>query len=172
MEELFKPLLYIDWRTMIITLCNFLILMFILKKFLYKPVKKVLDDRKTEIENIYNKANQTNEEAANLKTEYEEKLSVAKDTANTIVKEATQKAQLRSDEIISDAQDKASAYMERATAQMEQDKRKAVNEMKDSITDLALSAAQHVVSKELTQKDHEKLIEDFIENAGDIKWQS
>jgi F-type H+-transporting ATPase subunit b len=172
MEGIFKELLYIDWKSMIIILGNLLILTWIIKKFFYQPVKKVLDNRETEVASIYEKANQAKEEATNLKTEYEEKLSVAKETAANIIQEATKKAQMRSDEIVTEAQEKATSYLQRATEQIEQEKRKAINEMKNNIADLALCAAQQVLSKELSDSDHEKLIEDFIENAGDIKWQN
>lgn len=169
--ENFKELLYIDW-TLVATLCNFAILFFVLKKFLYKPVKKVLDDRQAEVEQIYAEANEKNQHASDLKAEYTKKLNAAKETANELIKDAAAKAQSRSDEIISEAQEKSAAMVKRVSAQLEQDKKKAVNEIKNEIADLAIGAASQVVGKELTAKDHEKLIEDFIENAGEIKWQN
>jgi len=132
----------------------------------------MLDQREKEVTDIYEEANSKNEAATSLKAEYEEKLSVAKETANEIVKTATVKAQSRSTEIVSDAQEKASTLIKRANEQIEKDKKKAVNEIKNEITDIALSAAEQVVNKELTKADHKKLVEDFIENAGDIKWQN
>lgn len=166
-----KELIYIDW-TIVFQLVNTLILFLVLKHFLYKPVKKILDAREEEVENIYKEANQKNENATSLKKEYEQKLAVAKETASDIVKTATQKAQTRSDEIVSEASLKAAGLLKRAETQIEQDRKKAINEIKNDITDLAISAAGKVISKELSKQDHEKLIENFIENAGDAKWQS
>lgn len=170
MQE-FKDIVYIDW-TIVFTIVNTLVLFFILKHFLYDKVKKVLNSRKTEVEQIYKEAEQKNAAAAELKTEYENKLSVAKETAGEIVREATSKAQLRGDEIVTEAQTKAAAMVDRANDQIVHDKKKAVNEIKNDIADLALSAAAQVVNKELTAADHRKLIEEFIENTGDVKWES
>lgn len=169
---IFKELLYIDWKTMLVILCNFIILYFILRKFLYTPVKKMLDSRQEEVEKIYGDADKKNKEATAFKTEYEEKLSVAKETATDIIKTATEKAKVRSNEIIDEAQEKSNSMIKRATEQIEQDKKKAVNQIKNEITDLAIGAAAQVVNKELSSADHEKLIEEFIENAGEIKWQN
>lgn len=172
MGNFFEQLVYIDIWTILATLLNFFILMFILKKFLYKPVKKMLDSRKNEVEQIYSEASDKNAAAAELKAEYENKLAVAKETANDIVKTATVKAQSRSNEIVDEAQAKASVLLQRASEQIEQDKKKVVNEIKNQITDMAIGAAEQVVGKELTSTDHKKLIEDFIENAGEVKWQN
>lgn len=168
--EGFKDLLYLDWTTVAIII-NFFILFFILKHFLYKPVKKVLEDRQKEVEEIYQAAEEKIGSATQMKAEYEEKLAQAKETAGEIMKTATQRAQLRSDEIVTQAQEKTAAMLQRANDQIEQDKKKAVNEIKNEIADMAIGAAKQVVSKELSVADHEKLIEDFIENAGEIKWQ-
>ncbi len=169
--EKFKELVYLDW-TPIAILCNFVILFFILKKFLYAPVKKILDAREEEVNQIYSSANEKNEAATSLKEEYEEKLAVAKETAGEIIKTATVKAQVRSDDMIAQAQEKSALLLKRASEQIEQDKKKAVNEIKNEIADLAIGAAAQVVNKELSSADHEKLIENFIENAGEIKWQN
>lgn len=168
---IYKEIVYIDW-TVVFTICNTLILFFVLKHFLYAKVKKVLDARKDEVEKIYSDADDKNKAAAELKADYEQKLAVAKETAGEIVKTATVKAQSRGTEIVTEAQQKAGTMLARATQQIEQDKKKALNEAKNDIADLALSAAAKVVAKDLTSADHRKLIEDFIENTGEIKWQS
>ncbi len=167
----YKDLLYLDW-TPIAILANLLILFLIVKHFLYQPIKKMLDARKSEVEGIYQDAEGKNEAATLLKTEYEEKLQVAKETANNIIGEATKNAQKRSDEIVSEASKKANDMLSRAEDQIQKEKKKAINEIKNDITDIALSAASEVVKKDLSVKDHEKLIEDFIKGAGDAKWQN
>ena len=167
----YKDLIYIDW-TLVFTICNTLILFLVLKHFFYNKVKKILDDRKDEVEKIYLDADTQNQTAIALKSSYEEKLAVAKETASEIVKDATVKAQARGEQILTEANQKASATVMRANEQIEQDKKKAINEIKNDITDLAMSAAARVVDKELNADDHRKLIEEFIDNTGDIKWQN
>ena len=168
---MFEDLLYVDWVTMVAVLANFIILFLILKYLLYGRIKKVLDARRDEVESIYDEAHRINEEAVLLKAEYEEKLSNAKETANEIVKTATSRGQSRFDELVSDAQEKSTTMVKRAEEQIEQDKKKAVNQIKNEITELAIGAASRVISKEMSGADHERLI-DFIENAGEVEWQN
>lgn len=160
----------IDWFTILATLINTLLLFLILKHFLYNPVKKMLDARKNEVEGTYKAADDANAQASKLKTEYEKQMETAKEQAGDIVKNATRKANERAEEIVSDAGLKANALMQRAEAEIDMEKKKAMSEIKDQITDIAFMAAEHVVKKELDDEADEKLIESFIENAGDIQW--
>lgn len=168
---IYKEIVYIDW-TVVFTVVNTLILFFVLKHFLYDKVKKVLDSRKAEVEQIYSDADAKNEAASAMKAEYELKLKEAKSTAADILSEAAAKAKTRSDEIVSDGHVKVTHMITQANSQIEQDKKKAVNEMRDEIAGLALCAASQVVERELDDAGHRKLIEDFIEKTGEIKWQN
>ncbi len=167
----YKDLVYIDWN-LIFTIGNTLILFFILKHFLYEKVKKVLNSREDEIQKIYDDANQANESAQSLKSNYEVQIATVKEQSAEIIKTATKKAQNRTDDMLSQAGEKASAMMLRAQSQIDIEKKKAVNEIKDEMADLAILAAEQVLKKEMNTADNEKLINDFIENAGDIKWQN
>lgn len=167
----YNDLVYVNW-TLIAQLLNFVILYFILKRFLYKPIKKMLDSREQEVKKAYDDAETASKEATELKSAYEEKLASAKEEAQEIVKTATKKAQSKSDEIIGEAQQKAVSMKQKAEEQIELEKKKALKEIKDDIADLAISAARQVVGHELEASGHERLVEDFIENAGDIKWQN
>lgn len=166
-----KELLYFDW-TPIAVLINLGVLYFIMKRFLYKPVKKMLDLRESEVKTTYEQAESAKQTAENLKVQYEEQIKTAKDQAGEIIKNATQKAISRGDEILADAAANAQNIINRTNEQIAAEKKKAINEIKDEIADIAISAASSVLKKELTQADHEKLINDFIENAGDAKWQN
>lgn len=167
----YKALVSLDW-TLIFMVCNTLVLFLILKHFFYEKVKKILNNREDEIKKIYDDANSASEKANALKENYEVQIATVKEQSDEIIKTATQKARLRTDNILTEAQDKASALLSRAEGQIEIEKKKAVNEIKDEMADLAISAAKQVLKKEINTDDNEKLINDFIENAGDIKWQS
>lgn len=164
-------MVYIDW-TIVFMICNTLVLFAVLKHFFYDKVKKVLNSRETEIQKIYDDANGANETAQSLKTNYEVQIATVKEQSAEIIKTATKKAQLRTDDILLQAGEKASALLLRAESQIEIEKKKAVNEIKDEMADLAILAAGQVLKKEMNTADNEKLINDFIENAGDIKWQN
>lgn len=165
-----QNLVYIDWTT-VFTIVNTLILFFVLKHFLYDKVKAVLNSRKTEVENMYEEAQSASDEAKKLKSEYEQQMQTVKEQASEILLNANKKAQKQADDIIAQAKGQAEAAIMRADSQIEAQKKKAVNEIKDEIADIALMAAGEVIEKELDEESHKKLINDFIENAGDIKWQ-
>ena len=161
----------IDWTT-IFTICNTLILFFVLKHFFYDKVKQVLNSREEEIQKIYSDANDANTSAQSLKVNYETQIATVKEQSAEIIKTANQKAQSRTGEMLEQAQEKATALLVRAEGQIEIEKKKAVNEIKDEMTDLAISAATQILKKNMDTTDNEKLVNDFIENAGDIKWQN
>lgn len=161
------PFLTIDPVTMIATLINTLILFLVLKHFLFKPVNKILDERKQNVEETYRQADEKLSEAARLESEYTEKLANAKEESAEIVKNATKRAQTRSDEIIAEAKKEASSLMVKANADIEKEKKRAVNQIKDEISDIALAVAEKVVEKEIDSKDHERLIESFISELGE-----
>lgn len=162
----YTPFLTIDPVTMIATLLNTLILFLVLKHFLFKPVNKILDERREKVEKTYKEADDKLTEASRLETEYTEKLANAKAESAEIVKNATKRAQLRSDEIIAEAKTDASGLIVKANADIEKEKKRAVNQIKDEISDIALMVAEKVVEKEISPKDHERLIENFISEFG------
>lgn len=160
--------LSIDPTSIVLVLCNTLILFLILKHFLFDKVNKVMEDRQNDIEGSYKRADEAEEKAQRLAAEYNEKLSAAKEESAELVKAATQKAQLRSDEIISDAKTEAKGIIDNANAEIEREKKIAVNQIKDEITEIALSAASAVVEKNISSDDNERLIESFIDSVGEV----
>ena len=157
----------IDLTTIVGSILNVLILFFVLKHFLFDKVNAVLDSRKTEVAKTYEDADAALSNAKQLESEYTEKLSAAKEESAEIVKNATKKAQSRSDEIIAEARDEARGIVDKANADVEKEKKRVVNQIKDEISDMALSIASRVVSKEIDGKTHEKLIESFIDEIGE-----
>lgn len=157
----------IDLTTILGTIINTLILFLVLRHFLFDKVNAVLDSRKNEVAKTYQDADAALSNAKQLESEYTEKLSAAKEESAEIVKNATKKAQSRSEEIISEAKDEARGIVDKANADIEKEKKRAVNQIKDEISDMALSIASRVVSKEIDGKTHEKLIESFIDEIGE-----
>lgn len=159
----YLPFVSIDTWTMIFTWANLLILFLLLKKFLFKPVNKILDERAEEIENSYKRAEETNDKAFSLKNEYEEKLLSAKNEADGIIKSAVETADRRSESIVNEANEKARHIMEKSQKQIEQDKQNAVNEARKDIASMAVDAAEKIIGKKLTDSDDEELISDIID---------
>ena len=157
----------VDVWTMIFTWVNMLLLFTVLKKFLFKPVMNILDQRDAEIKKIYDDANDANEKAVTLEKEYSEKMAQARDEAGEIIKQATLTAQKREKEIIESAHQQVAAMTRRAETQIAQERKKAYQEIKEEISDISVAIAGKMVGREITAADHEALISQFIENVGE-----
>ncbi len=161
------PFVSIDVWTIIMQWGNLLILLWLIKKFLFKPVMSVLEARENEIKTMYDEAEEARSTADELKTQYTAKLNNARDEADEIVKTAVKTAKNTSDEIISDAQDKATALIERANEKIEIERKSAINQAKNDLSDMALTIAGKVIERDINAADHSKMIDKFIEELGD-----
>ncbi len=161
------PFVTIDVWTIIFTWGNLLILFLLMKKFLFKPVRKMMLDRENEVKTMYDSAERSMSDAEDLKTEYESRLSSAKTEAEDIVKSATRSAALKSEEIIADAHTRAQEIIERADKQIEAERRNAENQLKNEVSDIALLVASKVIERELDEEKHRELIDGFIAEMGD-----
>ena len=159
------------WQ-LLFNLINLVIDYLILKKFIYQPVKKMFAQRQAEVEDTYKKADEANADATSLKQQYEQKMAGAREEADAIVRNATGRAQVRSDAMIAEARQNASEIIRRADEQAAIEKKQALNQVKNQIADLALQAAENVIRKELDADSHRKMIDDFIENVGEQQWQN
>lgn len=165
----FESMVGINPWTALFTFCNMIITFLLLKKFLFKPVKKMIDDRQKEIDDLYSDANNSKEEAAAIKAEYEKHLDEAKHERDEIIKAATVRAAKREQEIISEANADANAIREKAHADVMQEKKKVLNEVKNEISGIAMDIASKVIEKEIDESKHQSLVEEFIDNIGDEK---
>ena len=167
--ERFQQFVSIAPWTMIFTWINLLILVFVMKKFLFKPVMNMFAKREQEVGSMYEKAETAQKNAEEMESEYTQKLSAAKEEASRIMKDATHEATLRGEQIVSEAQQKASAIVTKAQKEIEREKEAAVKEIKEDIASIAVDIAGKVIEKDLTEKDHERLLEEFIESSGEEK---
>lgn len=161
------PFVSIDLWTVIMQWGNLLILLLLMKKFLFKPVMAVLEKRNDEIKASYDEAEVAKSEAQAFKEEYSEKLSGARKEAEDIVKTAVKNAKITSDEIIAEAQEKATSMIERANQKILVEQKSAVNEAKNEISDMAIAIAGKVIEKDINADDHSRMIEKFIEEMGE-----
>ena len=156
----------VPWE-IITQLINLLLLCLLLKHFLFKPVQNILNARQAEIDKDYDDAEKAQAEAEALRDEYEKRIADAKAEAADILKTATRKAQLNGEAIVREAQDQAIRVKEKADAQIEQEKKKAMNELKDEISGIAVDIAAKVVEREISEKDHADMIAEFIKGVGE-----
>lgn len=165
----FEALLGVNPWTALFALANFLFLFFMLRKFLFKPVMKMIDDRQKEIDDLYKDAEDAKKDVQAKQQEYDRKLSAAQQTSEQLVREAVARGQSREEEILRQANAQASAMMDKAADDIAREKKKAVNDAKDEISVIALSIAGKVVGRELNDADHARLVDGFIEELGEDK---
>ena len=153
--------------TALFTFCNMLITFAVLKHFLFKPVKQMIDDRQQEIDQMYADAAAAKQQAAALEQEYQAHLTGIKQEQENMLREATARAQKREEEIINAAQAEAQSLRQAAEADMAQERKKAVNDLKNEIGGMAVEIASKVVERKINKADHQALIDEFIRNVGD-----
>ena len=163
----FEELLGVNPWTAAFTLANAIALFLVMKKYLFGSVMKVIEDRQQEIDTLYADADRAKSSANALQAEYQQKLSAAAETSDRIVKEAVARGQSREAEIIRQANAEASAIMDKAAADIAQEKKKAINDAKDEISGMAMAIAEKVVGRELNSADQEKLVDEFIRKLGE-----
>ena len=156
----------VPW-TFIAQICNLFIQVYLIKRFLFKPVNEMLEKRRQRADAEIREAETAKEEAHAIKAEYEQNMLEAKDKASDILSTAQKTAQLQSETILKEASQQAAAIREKAEADIEQERQKAVNELKDEIGGIAMEIAGKVIEREISEKDHEKLIDEFIQNVGE-----
>ena len=165
--ELYQALITLDGWTFLAQICNLMIQLLIFKKFLLKPIKQVIADRKAKADSEIADAQKLRTEAEAMKAEYEQNLQNARTEANQIMAAAQKTATARSEEIVGEARAQAAALKQKAEADIAQERKKAVNEVKDEIGGIAMEIASKVVEREISEKDHKDLIDEFIKNVGE-----
>ena len=165
--ELYQALITLDGWTFLAQICNLMIQLVIFKKFLLKPIKQVIADRKAKADSEIADAKKLREEAQTMKAEYEQNLQNARAEANQIVASAQKTATARGEESVGEARAQAAALKQKAEADIAQERKKAVNEVKDEIGGIAMEIASKVVEREIREEDHRDLIDEFIKNVGE-----
>lgn len=166
MLDKFESFVGVNFWTMIFAWVNLLILYVFLKKLLFVPMKKMIDDRQKEIDDMYSDAESAKDGAAQLKSEYEEKISHAESESEEILKNALRRAQLKEEEILKGANEEASRVLERAEEQIALEKKRALNEVKNEVSSMAIGIASAVIERDVSESEHRDLIDDFINNIG------
>ena len=156
----------VPW-TFIAQICNLFIQVYLIKRFLFKPINQMLEKRRAMADAEIQDAQKAKAEAQAIKAEYEQNMQEAKTRANEILTTAQKTAAIKSEEVLRDAAQQAAAMKEKAEKDIAQEKRKAVNEIKDEIGGMAMEIAGKVIEREISEKDHAKLIDEFIANVGD-----
>ena len=167
--DLYQSLVTVNPVTLIAQICNLFIQLLIVKIFFLDKIKAVLDKRRETADKQIADAEAAKSEVAAIKQTYEENMRQAKTKADDMILSAQKTAAQRSEEIISQAQKQAAQIKTKAASDIEMEKKKAINEAKNEISELAMAIAGKVVARELNDADQDGMIDRFIEELGDQK---
>lgn len=165
--EQFKDLVTITPWHMIMMLGNLLILTLIVKKLLFDRVQKVLNERQARADAMLADAKKAKDTAEAEKSDYEAHLAAARQEAADLLEQAGKTAAARSEQTLEAARQQAAQMKQKAEAEIEQARKKALNDAKDEIGGMAMAIASKVVEREISEADHKALIDEFIEKVGD-----
>lgn len=163
----FESFVGVNPWTALFVLLNTLTIFFVGKKYLFGPVTKIIEERQKDIDDMYESAGKAEAEAKAMEAQYLQKLEAAGQTSDRLVKEAVARAQNREEEILRQANAEADAIRAKASADIAQEKKKAVNEAKDEISVIAMAIAGKVVGRSITEQDNADLVDQFIDELGD-----
>jgi F-type H+-transporting ATPase subunit b len=141
---------------------NFLIVLVVLRAWVYKPVVGLLQKRRETIAQGLEDARVAAEARANAEKEAESVVAAAQQEANNIVREATDRAEQAAAEVKAEAEKEAEDARQSSLAEGEQLKNQALGELRGQVAALAVAAAQKVINEALDQKRQEKLIDEFF----------
>lgn len=156
------------WQ-ILISLLNLTILYLVLKRFLYKPVKKVLADRQAQLDAQYAAAAEAEKTAYAARDEYTAKLSTAQAEADGIIHEATVTASRRGDKIVEEAREKAEGIVRQGEIEAAMEKKKAQESIKREITEVSAALTEQLLGREVSTDDHRKMIDSFLQGIGDAQ---
>ena len=160
-------LVNINGDTIIFTLINTLIIFLLYRFLLHNKVMAVMESRKEKINSEMKAAEDAQAKAKAMQDEYAKLLEQSKEEAAKIVSDAVKRAGERENQIIAEAQQNAAAIKQKAEESIELEKKKAVNEIKDQISDIVIMASEKVCEKEISKADNEELINKFIAEVGE-----
>lgn len=160
---MFEAFLGVNPWTALFILLNTLTIFFVARHYLFQPVMKMIEQRQNEIDQLYADAGSAKVEAAALEAQYRQKLSTAAETGERIVKEAVARGQTKAEEMIRQANADATAIMDKATASIAQEKKKAVRDAKDEISVIAIAIAEKVIARQLQSADQKCFVDAFID---------
>ena len=152
--------------TMLFAWCNLLIIYLFLKKILFVPVKNMIDSRQKEVDDMYSNAENAEADAKAMKAEYEEKISRAEEESEQILRTAQRRAALKEEEILKEATVEAQRIRDRADEEIILEKHRMLGEIKDEVSGMAIDIASAVIGREVSASEHEKFIDELIDELG------
>ena len=156
----------IDPTHLLIQVLGFLILYWVLSKFLFGPVQNMLATREEQIKSRLDEAEEKRQDMIRMRDDYEARIADIEAESRERIEEAMGQAQVARDELLSHAREQAQRIMERGHAEIQREKEKALVEIRDRVAELAVITAGQLIQRELDEPTHRQLAEEIIDGIG------
>ena len=158
----------VNFKAIIIQAVGFLILLFILKKYLFGRISAMLKERSEGVKNEYTKIENDKAEAERLRIEYQRKLSDAETEAVKRIQEAVNEGSRVSEEIIKRAKEDIELMKIKAQEGIDLERKKALADIRNQVVTLSILASSRIIRQSISSQTAEKLVDDFIEEIGEL----
>lgn len=152
--------------TCVFALINLLILFFVLKKVLFKPVMNYMDKRKNEVADSLKTSENAKNEALELKQQYEEQMKTARADGQKIIDDMTARANKIYSDTVAKAEEESRQILARAQEDVQREHEKVLKDSKAEISGLAIAAASKVIDANLDNESNRKLVDKFLDETG------
>lgn len=166
-EPQFLDIISINVWNILIALLNLVLLFWLVKVFLFKPIQKLLDDRQASIDHRYAAAEEAQRVADESREAWETKLATADAEAEARINDAADVAKRRAEQIVREADERADGIVRRAEEQATLERKRATDGMKREIVEVSTALTEKMLEREINADDHRALIGDFIDRIGD-----
>lgn len=156
-----------NWYVVGWTLVNFFVLLALLYKFAFNPINAMLEQRTTTIESSVKHAEEVRVEVDQMRKEAQANLTESRKEAQEIIGRATKAADEMKNEIVAKAGEEAANLKVKAKAEIEAATEQARQELKETAAALAIMAAEKVLERAITEEDHKKMVQEFVNEAGE-----
>ena len=161
MEDLLKP----DVGVLLLTVCNFLLLVYLLKKFAWGPVIGALEKREQQIESDKQTAADARKTAEELKKELDERLAQISSEAAQKMADAVKTGETQKEQLLAQAKEQAQRLVEQATVQIQAEKEKALADVRAEIASISLLAASRVIEQDLKDDNADKIVAQVLQEV-------
>ena len=158
----------VDFKMVFIQAVGFLILLVLMKKFLFGKIKDILKARADEIKDTYKRSEDDRAEAARLKEEYQQKAVKADEAAEAKIQVAVDKAKEISDEMLKEAHQAVADEKSKAQLNIEMERKKALAEVRNQVVDLTILSTSRLIKQSTKRETAEKLVDDVIAGVGKL----
>ena len=162
----------LNLKEIIFAMVNFLILVFVLGKFIYKPFLGMLENRKQMIQEKFDRDDDVNKRADARMAKYNRQIAGAEEESREIIRDAKQKAEAQAQAIIDEAKAEAAEIIAKAERTIEMEQAKAIEGLHNEIAELALLAAEQIVGDKIEDAGQEAIVDRVIRNAREAEWQN